>query len=239
MRLLDNLRDVSPTTYPKHPVVILTRITSRLGLSSVRFCLEDEGTPGSMANTRFRGRARVRNIWLSSICYGASHFSVRTKCAEEALQQLRHDPDWLNQISSDEEGRLVLMDIAAWTKERRAGKAGGDLRRHDGSSVADNNGSSCVGQACDAAAPMDLEPASGDRNACKGQLAAEATATAASRANASAGCNGKHAEARDAVETGAVQSDTGCPKRRAAPGANAAVLLNQYPLCSTQSTQPC
>ena len=76
MRLLDNLRDVSPTTYPKHPMAILGRITVKLGLSSVRFSL-DKALPGASGGARYRGRARLRNIWLSDINIGASQFAVR------------------------------------------------------------------------------------------------------------------------------------------------------------------
>lgn len=76
MGLLDHLEGVSPMTYPKHPVNILSRITVKFGLAAVRFCIDEEAhTPGG----RFRGRARIRNVWLSSICSGASRFSVRTK----------------------------------------------------------------------------------------------------------------------------------------------------------------
>jgi hypothetical protein len=112
MKLLDNLRGVSPATYPKHPVAILSRITIKLGLSTVRFALDTAVTSGA-GGARYRGRARLRNMWLSDILVGHSRFAVRTKCAEEALQQLRHDPHWLNQLSLDEDGTFALNDVMA------------------------------------------------------------------------------------------------------------------------------
>jgi pyruvate/2-oxoglutarate dehydrogenase complex dihydrolipoamide acyltransferase (E2) component len=122
MRLLDGLRGVSPTTYPKHPIVILSRIALKFGLTGVRFSIEEELTADS-PELRYRGRARMRNIWLSSICYGSNRFSVRTKCAEEVLVQLRHDPLWLQQVHQDEEGRFFAADLGKWSKEAKAGRA--------------------------------------------------------------------------------------------------------------------
>lgn len=81
MKLLDNLEGVSPSTYPKHPVNILSRITVKFGLSAVRFSIDEEA---HTSGARFRGRARIRNVWLSSICFGSNRFSVRTKCAPSA-----------------------------------------------------------------------------------------------------------------------------------------------------------
>ena len=62
-----------------------------------------------MCNKIAQGYSLFRNLWLSEVCYGASRFSVRTKCAEEVLKHLRNDPSWLEKICKDEQGTLFLQ----------------------------------------------------------------------------------------------------------------------------------
>ena len=52
-----NLEGVSPTTYPKHPITILSRIVLKSALPSVRY---EVANTDNMGDCRFRGRARVR-----------------------------------------------------------------------------------------------------------------------------------------------------------------------------------
>lgn len=106
MRLLYNLEGVSPTTYPKHPTTIVSRIALKSVLPTVRY---EVATTDKVADCRFCGRARVRNMWLSDICYGSSRFSVRTKCAEQILKHLKNDPTWLQKIHKDEQGSLFVQ----------------------------------------------------------------------------------------------------------------------------------
>jgi hypothetical protein len=150
MRLLDGLRGVSPTTYPKHPIVILSRIALKFGLTGVRFSIEEELTADS-PELRYRGRARMRNIWLSSICYGSNRFSVRTKCAEEVLVQLRHDPLWLQQVHQDEEGRFFAADLGKWSKEAKAGRAADAAAAEAEAECAAANAAAAVAQMLSAA----------------------------------------------------------------------------------------
>lgn len=117
MRLLNNLAGVSPSTYPKHPVDILLRLTCKLGLPGVKFAAE-KNESWEVAETRYRGRARMRNIWLTGIVHGSTRFSVRTKCAEEVLKQFRHDSSWLQQIQIDEDGKCVVEDLGKWAQTK-------------------------------------------------------------------------------------------------------------------------
>jgi hypothetical protein len=47
----------------------------------------------------YRGRAHVRNMWLSPVCCGETRRVVRARCAEHVLLQLENDPGWLAQIA--------------------------------------------------------------------------------------------------------------------------------------------
>lgn len=60
MQLLDNLEGVSLSTYPKHPVSILSRMTVKCGLSEVRFSIDEEVHTSS--GVRFHGRAHPQRV---------------------------------------------------------------------------------------------------------------------------------------------------------------------------------
>lgn len=85
MRLLHNLEGVSPQTYPKHPLVILTRVCARAGLNW-KPTIQERWDPLQGA-TVFRGRARIRGTWISTICHAPSRRALRTKLAEEVRYQ--------------------------------------------------------------------------------------------------------------------------------------------------------
>jgi hypothetical protein len=130
MRLLNNLAGISPSTYPKHPVDILVRLASKVGLAGVKFSVEKTELADAR-DQKFRGRARMRNIWLSSICYGSTRFTVRTKCAEEVLRQYRHDNGWLQQIQVDEDGKLVIQGVGEWAHAKLQQRIDHKKREHE------------------------------------------------------------------------------------------------------------
>jgi len=82
MRLLGQLEGVSPTTYPKHPITILMRLCLRHG-HALKFAVVD-GVDTERGTLLFRGRGRIRGVWLSSIVAAPTRRTVRTRIAEEA-----------------------------------------------------------------------------------------------------------------------------------------------------------
>lgn len=61
----------------------------------------------------YRGRARVHNIWLSSVFYGETRRVVRARCSEQVLAQLQCDPKWLAQLRRNEEDGSGMLEIVA------------------------------------------------------------------------------------------------------------------------------
>ena len=149
---------------------------------------------------------------------------MRTNCAEEVLRQLRHDPNWLNQLSLDEDGTFSLNDVTAQAQLRARAAAAAAAAAAAGAEPPDGDaGAGVNGDADGSGGKSEQEQADvGNSHGAAGEAAVSAAAAPESAPEAAApdrSANGTAAAIDSAdgagynggasVETGSEQAHAG------------------------------